>query len=119
MGTRNPLELQSALIFAALFSIMGILTSLTLQYLGTKGMFGLSFFTGLTDVDPFVMSLTQSAGTVVATSLAAKGIVIASASNNMMKGIYAAIGGAESVRKQGSWALAGLGLVSLASLFIL
>ena len=96
---RNPLELQAALIFAVLFSVMSILTAVTLKYLGTSGMFGLSFLTGLTDVDPFVMSLTQSAGSTLAVSIAAKGVVIATASNNLMKGIYSAVLGGDGVRE--------------------
>jgi uncharacterized membrane protein (DUF4010 family) len=40
-------------------------------------------------VDPFVLSLTQSAGTITSTGLAAAAILIASASNNVMKALYA------------------------------
>jgi len=114
---KNPLELQAALIFAVLFSVMSILTVLTLKYLGAMGMYGLSFLSGLTDVDPFVMSLTQSAGAIVTEETALRGIIIASASNNVMKGIYAAIWGGESVRKNCSLVFIGLALLSLMTLF--
>jgi uncharacterized membrane protein (DUF4010 family) len=116
VSRRNPLELQSAFIFAALFSAMGILTVWTLQTLGSSGIYGLSFLTGLTDVDPFVMSLTQSAGSVLLQQTAVKGIIIATASNNVMKGVYAAIWGVDGVRKQGSLILIGLAFLSLLTL---
>lgn len=115
----NPLELQSALIFATLFSLMGILTALTLQYLGSDGIYGLSFLTGMTDVDPFVMSLTQSSGAVVTQQTAAEAIIIATASNNMMKGIYAAVWGVDGVRRHGSWMLIGLAAISLLALIFI
>lgn len=115
----NPLELQAALVFAALFTVMGILTALILQYLGSTGIYGLSFLTGLTDVDPFVMSLTQSSGNVVAQQMAVKAIIIASAGNNVIKGVYAAIWGGDRVRKQGSLALIALAIVSLLALFFI
>jgi uncharacterized membrane protein (DUF4010 family) len=43
---------------------------------------------GVTDVDPFILGLTQTGATVpVATAAAA--VTIAAASNNMMKAVYA------------------------------
>ena len=117
LEARNPLELQSAFVFAGLFTVMGVLTMYTLQYLGSHGIFVLSFLTGLTDVDPFVMSLTQSSGEVLTTQMAAKAIIIAAASNNMVKGAYSAIWGVDGVRKQGSLMLVGLACLSLLALF--
>ncbi len=114
---RNPLELQAAFIFAFLFTAMGVLTAVTFQYLGSGGIYGLSFLTGLTDVDPFVMSLTERINSGVGVQMAAKAIVIAAASNNIMKGIYAAIWGANDVRKQASLLLISLAIISLVALF--
>ena len=116
LNTSNPLELQAAFIFALLFSVMGVLSVLSIQHLGAAGIYSLSFLTGLTDVDPFVMSLTQSSGSVLTQDLAVKGIIIATASNNVMKGIYAAIWGADGVRTHASLLLVGLAMVSLATL---
>ena len=117
IDNKNPLELKSALVFALLFTLMGTLTVFTLKYLGSVGMYGLSFLTGLTDVDPFVMSLTQSAGAAVAEQTAVKGIIIAAASNNLMKGIYVAILGGDGVKKNGSRAMVALAIFSLLALF--
>lgn len=44
---------------------------------------------GVSDVDPFIMSMTQSAERVTPLTVASTGILIAAASNNLVKGIYA------------------------------
>jgi uncharacterized membrane protein (DUF4010 family) len=87
--SRNPLELFSALLFAALFVGMMIITRLVLEYLGSSGVYILSIITGVTDVDPFILSLTQSAGSATPAITAICGVIIAAASNNVTKGVYA------------------------------
>jgi uncharacterized membrane protein (DUF4010 family) len=44
---------------------------------------------GVTDVDPFIMGMTQAGGTTTSLTVAASAILIAAASNNLVKGIYA------------------------------
>ena len=44
---------------------------------------------GVSDVDPFIMGLTQAAGKLTPLNVAAGAILIAAASNNIVKGIYA------------------------------
>ncbi|HYM11782.1 MAG TPA: MgtC/SapB family protein, partial [Bryobacterales bacterium] len=84
---RNPLELRVAFLFALLFLVMLVATHLALVYLGTGGVYTLAAIMGVTDVDPFIMGMTQAASTPL--TVAATGIVIAAASNNVVKGIYA------------------------------
>jgi uncharacterized membrane protein (DUF4010 family) len=86
---KNPLELTAAFLFAFLFLLMLIVTGLVLKYLGTVGVYVLALITGVTDVDPFIMGLTQSAGANTPVLVAAIGIIIAAASNNIAKGAYA------------------------------
>jgi uncharacterized membrane protein (DUF4010 family) len=86
---KNPLELLTALLFAALFLAMLIATQLAVTYLGKAGVNTLAAIMGVTDVDPFIMGLTQAAGTLTPVKVAAGAILIAAASNNMVKGIYA------------------------------
>ena len=86
---KNPLELLTAFMFAGLFLAMLIITQLAVRYLGVVGVDTLAAIMGLTDVDPFIMGLTQSAGTITPVSVAAGAIVLAAASNNLAKGIYA------------------------------
>lgn len=116
---QNPLELKAALLFAFLFSVMSFLSFLAIRFLGTNGIYILSFVTGLTDVDPLVMSLAQYSGAIIGESTTARGIIIAAASNNLTKGIYAAIWGQHQVRRQGALVLVVLAFVSLiAVLFV-
>lgn len=84
----NPLELGAAFFFALLFLVMIIATQLAVTYLGRAGVKILAAIMGIADVDPFTLSMTQSAGTLTPLNLAAAGIMIAAASNNLMKGIY-------------------------------
>jgi uncharacterized membrane protein (DUF4010 family) len=86
---RNPLELWVAFLFGGIFVAMLVLTAWAVVHLGQRGVFGLAAVMGVTDVDPFVLSLTQSAGALTSLTLAAGGILIATASNNAVKACYA------------------------------
>jgi uncharacterized membrane protein (DUF4010 family) len=43
---------------------------------------------GVSDVDPFIMGMTQAAPALTAIKVAAAAIAIAASSNNVVKGIY-------------------------------
>jgi uncharacterized membrane protein (DUF4010 family) len=116
LGPKNPLELTTALLFAVLFLVMLVATQLAVTYLGKGGVDTLAAIMGVSDVDPFIMGLTQAAGTLTPVNVAAGAILIAAASNNIVKGIYAySLGG----KKTGAMslgfllALAAGGLVPL------
>ncbi|HEY6337610.1 MAG TPA: MgtC/SapB family protein [Candidatus Sulfotelmatobacter sp.] len=84
----NPLELLAAFLFAGFFLAMLVATQLAVTYLGRSGVNLLAALMGVTDVDPFIMGMTQAAGTVTPLSVAATAVLIAAASNNLIKGIY-------------------------------
>jgi uncharacterized membrane protein (DUF4010 family) len=86
---KNPLELGAAFMFAALFIFMLVVTHLAVTYLGSAGVYTLAAIMGVSDVDPFIMGMTQEAGKATPVTVAAAGIVIAAASNNVIKGCYA------------------------------
>jgi uncharacterized membrane protein (DUF4010 family) len=86
---RNPLELRAALLFAALFVAMVVATQLASTHLGRGGIFTLASLMGLADVDPFILGVAQTAGTSTSLQIGAQGVLIAAASNNLAKGIYA------------------------------
>jgi uncharacterized membrane protein (DUF4010 family) len=109
----NPLELRAALFFAALFLTMLVVTQLVVTYLGKAGVYSLAALMGVTDVDPFIMGMTQSAGKSSTLTVAASGILIAAASNNLAKGIYAY---SLSDRKTGRLSLWLLALLAVAGL---
>jgi uncharacterized membrane protein (DUF4010 family) len=85
----NPLQLSAAFLFALLFLVMLIATHLALMYLGKLGVYSLAGLMGVTDVDPFILGMTQSAGTMTPLQTASAAILIAAASNNAVKGVYA------------------------------
>ncbi|HEX4073941.1 MAG TPA: MgtC/SapB family protein [Candidatus Acidoferrales bacterium] len=86
---KNPLELSAALLFAVLFVAMLFITHLALLHLGRSGLFAVAGVMGVTDVDPFILSLAASNSTLTPITLAGGAIVIAAASNNLIKGVYA------------------------------
>jgi uncharacterized membrane protein (DUF4010 family) len=113
---KNPLEISAALLFAVLFVAMLVATHMAIEYLGETGVYILAVVMGVTDVDPFIMGMTQSASTLTLLQVASSGIVVAASSNNVVKGIYAF---ALSPRKTGIQSLcfllglAVLGLIPL------
>lgn len=84
----NPLELTAAFGFAFLFLAMLVITQLAVTYLGRAGVNVLAAMMGVTDVDPFIMGMTQAAGALTPLKVAAVAVLIAAASNNLVKGIY-------------------------------
>ncbi len=84
----NPLELGAAFLFAFFFLAMLVVTQLAVTYLGHAGVRILAAVMGVTDVDPFIMGMTQAAGTLTPLPLAAAAVLIAAASNNLIKGVY-------------------------------
>jgi uncharacterized membrane protein (DUF4010 family) len=109
--SKNPLEFGAAFLFGILFLGMLIATHYAIAYLGRAGLYGLAAVMGVVDVDPFTLGMTQSAGAATPLPSAAGAILIAAASNNLAKGIYAY---ALSDRKTGVESLALLaGLAAL------
>jgi uncharacterized membrane protein (DUF4010 family) len=86
---KNPLDLVTALVFAGLFLVMLVATQLAVTYMGRTGVNTLAAIMGVSDVDPFIMGLTQAAGTLTPLNVAAAAVAIAASSNNVIKGIYA------------------------------
>jgi uncharacterized membrane protein (DUF4010 family) len=111
--SKNPLELGAALLFGAVFVAMLVGTQLAVQYLGRGGLYALAGVMGVTDVDPFIMGMTQAAGGQTPMALAASAILITLASNNVVKGIYAY---AFADRQTGREGLIALVVLSLAAL---
>jgi len=109
----NPLELGAAFFFAAFFVAMLIATQLTVTYLGNAGVNILAAIMGVTDVDPFIMGMTQAAGTLTPIKVASGAVLIAAASNNLVKGIYSF---SLADRKTGIQSLSFLGALAVAGL---
>ena len=112
----NPLELKAAFVFAAAFVGILVVTSLAREYLGRTGLYSLAAIMGVTDVDPFILGLTQAHGNAMPLRTAAAAIVIATSSNNVIKAFYArSFGDAVTGRRAFGLliALAALGALAL------
>ncbi len=115
---KNPLELGAALLFAAIFLVILVGTHYAVLYLGRMGVYALAAIMGVTDVDPFIMGMTQSAGVSTSFTLAARAILLAAASNNVVKGIYAALFARGVTGRQGLIALVLLAVCGLLPLLV-
>jgi len=85
----NPLELSSALTFAGVFLAVMIVTKVIASRFGGTGVVVMAAIMGATDVDPFILGLTQQPAGGLTITVAALAVVVAAAANNVMKGIYA------------------------------
>jgi uncharacterized membrane protein (DUF4010 family) len=116
-ATKNPLELATALSLAIVFAVVVVATKYALVHLGSGGIYGMAAITGLAPVDPFIMGLTQTAGKMTPLGLAAGGVVVAAASNNLAKAVIARVLADPKTGQQSFLLLLGLtaiGLVPLA-----
>jgi uncharacterized membrane protein (DUF4010 family) len=116
---KNPLELGSAFLFAAIFLVVLVITNLVLEHFGTVGIYALATLMGVTDVDPFIMGLSQTAGASTPVAAAAVAIVVATASNNALKGLYARLFSDPATGVRGLAALFLLALIGLLPLLAL
>jgi uncharacterized membrane protein (DUF4010 family) len=86
---RNPLELTAAVIFAVLFVVISIATQWAREHYGAAGVDTLAAVVGFTDIDPFVLSIAQGGTGAMPAATAAIAVLIAIASNNVLKAAYA------------------------------
>ena len=96
--TKNPLEFKTALLFGALFMFFAMVTQWVLQVYGAGGLHTLAVIVGVTDIDPFLMSLFTGSY-AIGISHIASATLIAISSNNIMKLVYAVTMGDKSLRK--------------------
>jgi uncharacterized membrane protein (DUF4010 family) len=113
----NPLELRAALLFGVMFIAMMIATHLVVVYLGKAGVYTLAGLMGVTDVDPFIMGITQSTGAGTTLTVSSAAILIAAASTHRVKGLYAHFFGDRKTGLQSLCLLAALSAAGLIPLF--
>jgi len=96
----NPLQLTTALVFAALFVAISLATVWAEKLFGQAGIFTLAALVGASDIDPFVLNLAQGGAPGMSLSAVAAAILIAASANNLAKSGYAiGFGGLAQTRR--------------------
>jgi uncharacterized membrane protein (DUF4010 family) len=117
LSLNHPLEFKTALVFSILFVVFAAATSVVISRFGGEGLQVLSFIVGVTDIDPFILSLLG--GTFdISESQIITAIVTATGSNNLVKAVYAAILGRDRFSLAAAAWLVVLFLISMAYIFI-
>jgi len=88
MKERNPLELNAAMLFAVMFVTVSLVTKYVLLNFKDLGLRMLSFLVGASDIVPFIVSILQGNLGIGSTQVL-HAVLIATASNNLMKAVYA------------------------------
>jgi uncharacterized membrane protein (DUF4010 family) len=87
-ASSNPLELGAALVFAALFVLVSLLSAWARARYGATGIYLLAAIVGVSDIDPFVLSLADHATGDMPAGVGIIAILIAASSNNLLKAGY-------------------------------
>ena len=100
ISAANPLQLTTALVFAALFLAVSLLTAWVQAGFGETGIFALAALVGASDIDPFVLNLAQGGAPAMPASAVAAAVLIAASANNLAKAAYAiAFGGFAAAKR--------------------
>lgn len=86
INLKNPFQLATALQFGVLLAVILLLSEGMQEWFGDEGVYLLSFASGLMDVDAITLSLSKMATEDLQQEVATMGIVIASATNTLIKG---------------------------------
>ena len=112
---QNPFEIRPAVIFAVLFVLLSVITVLVKQFFGSGGLLTLSAVVGVTDIDPFILSLIRGIQPVQMITISA--IIISMMSNTIIKGVYFSVLAKETKKqtyiRYGIWALLHLPFIIL------
>lgn len=81
----NPFELWPSIVFGLMFGLILLVAKGAQVFFGTAGIYLSSVITGLADIDPITLSLSNLGGTSISTTVAARGITLAALSNTAVK----------------------------------
>jgi uncharacterized membrane protein (DUF4010 family) len=96
----NPFSLWSAIKFAALLTAVLVLSKLFHRWFGGAGLIVISAIAGTTDVDAVSLSAAKLAGENLSFDIAVVAILVACASNTIVKGIMAWIVGGSGLGRR-------------------
>jgi uncharacterized membrane protein (DUF4010 family) len=108
---RNPLEINAALLFALMFVVVTVVTKFVLLHFKDLGLRMLSFLVGASDIVPFIVSILQG-NLGISEPQVLQAILVATASNNLMKAVYAYLFGN---RRAATLVAAGMGISAVLS----
>lgn len=97
----NPFELTSALAFGALYAVILVGSKAAEMYLGTTGLYASAVASGLADVDAVTLTMAELSrpGGSLSVETAAHAVVLAAASNTVVKGGIVLSLGASAMRR--------------------
>jgi uncharacterized membrane protein (DUF4010 family) len=96
----NPLDLRSALFFAALLATALFLSRAAADMLGPIGIYGIALVAGAVDVDTVSLSMVRMSATGLDTETAAIAVALAAIANTLLKGIIAIVAGEGAYRRR-------------------
>ena len=114
---KNPLEFNTALLFAFLFVMFSVITEYVLNRFGSQGLDIMAMIVGVTDIDPFLVSLFSGTYKVSLPGIA-DATLIAISSNNLMKLGYVILFGSKDVRKPVGFGFGAIIIACLVFVFI-
>ncbi|MEX1010445.1 MAG: MgtC/SapB family protein [Balneolaceae bacterium] len=87
MGIQNPFRIAMALKFGLILGVILVLAAAMKEYFGSGGVYLLSLVSGLLDVDAITLSLSLLALEGLEEEVAVMGIILATVSNTIFKGL--------------------------------
>lgn len=96
---KSPFALKPALKFAGVFALVLAFLTLANVYLSSKGVYLVSFLSGLADADAMALSLSQLAGSSISFDTARDGIIVGVLANTITKGGIAYFFGEKKFRR--------------------
>jgi uncharacterized membrane protein (DUF4010 family) len=84
----NPLQIGTAITFAAMLIVLSMLTVWIETAFGRSGVLVLAGLVGATDIDPFVINIAQGGATGLSAASLCAATLIAASSNNLAKAAY-------------------------------
>lgn len=99
MPLGNPLNLRTALFFAALYTSILFIINLSSEHLGSSGIYLTTLIASIADVNAITISLTKFAGDTLSFNTALNAIILATLGNTVIKIGIALWAGSKELKK--------------------
>jgi len=96
----NPLDVTSALFFAAILATALLLSRAAADMLGPTGVYGVALVAGAADVDAISLSMIQMSAKGLSAGTAAVAVALAAIANTLLKGTIALVAGDGAYRRR-------------------